>query len=197
MPYWLAPNVLTFVGFLLSVINALIISYYDYYFFASSVSKAEFPPIPSWVWLFCAINHFLAHTLDGIDGKQARRTQSSGPIGELMDHGLDSWTALFVPFCIYSMFGRGDTSYQPLRVLFIFWAVFFTFYLSHWEKYNTGVLYLPWSYDASQLALFALYLLTYLYTHSIWKINLPFLNVSSGQLFEFISHSKQHLKKKI
>lgn len=190
LPYWISPNILTFTGFLLSVGNALVISYYDYNFFASSGLKSTALPIPSWVWLFCAINHFLAHTLDGIDGKQARRTNSSGPIGELMDHGLDSWTALFVPFCIYSMFGRGEYSYRPFRVLFIFWAVFFTFYLSHWEKYNTGILYLPWSYDASQLALLILYILTFMFTHSIWKIHSYFLNISSGQIFEFISHGK-------
>jgi ethanolaminephosphotransferase len=26
-------------------------------------------------------------SLDAIDGKQARRTQTSGPLGELFDHG--------------------------------------------------------------------------------------------------------------
>ena len=39
----------------------------------------------------------MAHTLDGIDGKQARRTGSSSPLGEMFDHGLDSWsTSLFL-----------------------------------------------------------------------------------------------------
>jgi len=190
LPYWLAPNVLSFTGFLLTVANAVIVSYYDYYFFASSIKYKNYPPIPPWVWLVCAINHFFAHTLDGVDGKQARRTNSSGPIGELMDHGLDSWTALFVPFSIYSMFGRGENSYETYRVLFIFWAIFFTFYFSHWEKYNTGVLYLPWTYDASQLALFILYILSFLFTHEIWKVDLPMWNVSSGQIFEIISHGE-------
>lgn len=32
---------------------------------------------------------------------------------------------------------------------YIMWMVFFNFYISHWEKYNTGVLYLPWGYDFS------------------------------------------------
>ena len=34
---------------------------------------------------------------DGIDGKQARRTGTSSPLGELFDHGLDSWATLFMP----------------------------------------------------------------------------------------------------
>lgn len=44
--------------------------------------------------------------LDGIDGKQARRIQLSGPLGELFDHGLDSYTAVLIPACLYSIFGR-------------------------------------------------------------------------------------------
>ena len=49
------------------------------------------------VWFYSAFAHFMAHTLDGIDGKQARRTGSSSPLGEMFDHGLDSWsTSLFL-----------------------------------------------------------------------------------------------------
>ena len=35
--------------------------------------------------------------VDGIDGKQARRTGCTGPLGELFDHGLDSWATYFMP----------------------------------------------------------------------------------------------------
>jgi ethanolaminephosphotransferase len=88
--------------------------------------------------------------LDGIDGKQARRTGSSGPLGELFDHGLDSFTAGLIPVAAYSLFGRGPKySIIPFRMFFILWNVLFNFYLSHWEKYNTGVLFLPWGYDFS------------------------------------------------
>lgn len=33
------------------------------------------------------IGLFIYQSLDAIDGKQARRTQQSGPLGELFDHG--------------------------------------------------------------------------------------------------------------
>ncbi len=39
------------------------------------------PPVPQWVWIYAAIIQFTAHTLDGIDGKQARRTGTSSPLG--------------------------------------------------------------------------------------------------------------------
>lgn len=51
--------------------------------------------------------------------------------------------------CLYSLFGRGASSVPPIRMYYIMWMVFFNFYISHWEKYNTGVLYLPWGYDFS------------------------------------------------
>lgn len=191
VPLWLAPNVLTFVGFLFTVANGLLLTIYDPHFYASSeVAKPWAPPIPGWVWVTCAVFHFLAHTLDGIDGKQARRTKSSGPLGELMDHGMDSWTSFFIPFCIYSIFGRLDYSQSPMHMLFIFWTIYVTFYLSHWEKYNTGTLYLPWSYDASQIALFALYLITYSHGYTVWKFNVPLLNVTSGNFFEYASYGE-------
>lgn len=185
VPMWMAPNVLTTVGFLFTVSNGLLLSVYDWQFFASSDTAPAYPPIPPIVWLLCAVFHFLAHTLDGIDGKHARRTKSSGPLGELMDHGMDSWTSFFIPFCIYSIFGRADYSQTPLHMLYIFWTIYITFYLSHWEKYNTGILYLPWSYDASQIGLFALYLVTYFNGYGTWKYTI--WGLTNGQIFEVLS----------
>lgn len=82
---------------------------------------------------------------DGIDGKQARRTGTSGPLGELFDHGLDSYSAVLIPIYMFSLFGRIDLS--PLHMHFVIWNVFLNFYLTHFEKYNTGVMFLPWAYD--------------------------------------------------
>ena len=45
---------------------------------------------PRWVYLFCAIGLFVYQSLDAIDGKQARRTNTNTPLGELFDHGCDS-----------------------------------------------------------------------------------------------------------
>jgi ethanolaminephosphotransferase len=43
---------------------------------------------PTWVYLLNAFCIFMYQTLDAIDGKQARRTQQSSPLGELFDHGI-------------------------------------------------------------------------------------------------------------
>jgi ethanolaminephosphotransferase len=37
-----------------------------------------------------AVGLWMYSSLDAIDGKQARRTGTSGPLGELFDHGCDA-----------------------------------------------------------------------------------------------------------
>lgn len=37
---------------------------------------------------------------------------------------------------MFSLFGTNDLS--PLRMHFVIWNVFLNFYLTHFEKYNTG-----------------------------------------------------------
>lgn len=88
---------------------------------------------------------------DGVDGKQARRTNSSTPLGELFDHGLDSWSCVYFVVTVYSIFGRGPSGVSVFVLYLLLWVVLFSFILSHWEKYNTGILFLPWGYDISQV----------------------------------------------
>lgn len=94
---------------------------------------------------------FLPLSPDGVDGKQARRTNSSTPLGELFDHGLDSWACVYFVVTVYSTFGRGSTGVSVFVLYLLLWVVLFSFILSHWEKYNTGILFLPWGYDISQV----------------------------------------------
>lgn len=124
---------------------------------------------------------------DGIDGKQARRIGLAGPLGELFDHGLDSYTAVLIPACLYSVFGRTDSSISPIRMYYIMWMIFFNFYVSHWEKYNTGVLYLPWGYDFGMWGSTAMFLATYLGGYEVWKTNLPG-GITCGNAMEILLH---------
>ena len=103
--------------------------------------------IPSWVWFTIGILLFVSHTLDGIDGKQARRTGSSSPLGELFDHGCDGWAMVLTTSTFYDVFGQNSDGFSisPIRMYAIFWCIFTCFHVSHWEKYNTGIMYLPWT----------------------------------------------------
>ncbi|CAH4037838.1 ethanolaminephosphotransferase 1 [Pieris brassicae] len=180
-PRWVAPNLLTFAGFLLTVLNFLLFSYFDYGFNALTKDNKTDDYIPSWVWAFSAINLFVAYTLDGIDGKQARRTGTSGPLGELFDHGLDSYSAVLIPTCLYSIFGRDELS--PLRFFFVIWNIFINFYLTHWEKYNTGVMFLPWGYDFTMIGSCILLLVTSVIGPQAWHVGLPG-GLTPGIIFE-------------
>ncbi|CAK1601175.1 unnamed protein product [Parnassius mnemosyne] len=182
-PVWVAPNLLTFTGFLLTVLNFLLFSYYDYGFHALTEENVTNDYIPSWVWAIAAVNLFVAYTLDGIDGKQARRTGTSGPLGELFDHGLDSYSAVLIPTYLYSIFGRDEVS--PLRFFFVIWNVFINFYLTHWEKYNTGVMFLPWGYDFTMIGSCVLLLVTSVIGPRAWHVTLPG-GVTPGLLFELV-----------
>jgi len=182
-PRWVAPNLLTLVGFMCCVGHFLLLTVYDYDFKAGTsppdISKLEGvpggTPVPGYIWFGVAVLLFLSHTLDGIDGKQARRTGSSTPLGELFDHGLDSWATIFITGSLYSVFGRNLDLYSisEFRMFCILWNVYFCFLISHWEKYNTGILYLPWGYDFSMVGSFILYLATAAGGHYMWKVKMP------------------------
>ena len=46
---------------------------------------------PWWCYLQAA-SYFIYRMLDEMDGKQARKTGNSSPLGLLFDHGCDSFT---------------------------------------------------------------------------------------------------------
>ncbi|KAL5969801.1 Ethanolaminephosphotransferase 1 [Taenia solium] len=177
-PTWIAPNMLTIVGFGLTVLNFLMLTFYDWDF----KSPCDTPRI---IWLLSALLIFVAHTLDGIDGKQARRLGLSSPLGELMDHCCDAWTAAFYPPILFSLFADQVDS----RVLFTCeWIIICGFLLAHWEKSITGVLYLPWSYDLGQMTTVLLFVTTFFASPSIWGHRLPIIRMSVPELTPYVAH---------
>ena len=62
-------------------------------------------PCPRWVYFVWAICLFAYQSLDAIDGKQARRTGSSSPLGELFDQYARFFlllVALILKACVLS-----------------------------------------------------------------------------------------------
>ncbi|KAL1500768.1 hypothetical protein ABEB36_006213 [Hypothenemus hampei] len=183
-PKNIAPNLITFVGFLCTVAMYLMLAIMDYNFTASDPDHPEVASLPRWTWFVCAILLFLAYTLDGIDGKQARRTGTSGPLGELFDHGLDSYTAGLIPATMYSIFGKGARySVPPFRMFFTMCNVLVNFYLTHFEKYNTGVMFLPWGYDFTMCGMIIVFLITGVGGSQLWQYSLPG-GITNGMLVE-------------
>ncbi|XP_055917263.1 ethanolaminephosphotransferase 1 isoform X1 [Eupeodes corollae] len=177
-PKWLAPNLITFSGFLLTVVTFILIAFYDWDFTAAKNADRI---VPRWVWLVAAINIFLAYTLDGIDGKQARRTGTSGPLGELFDHGLDSYSSVLIPIYMFSLLGTNLL--PPKRMFFCIWNIFLNFYLSHVEKYSTGVMFLPWGYDFTMWGVTLVLLFTFIVGPSFWQTTQIF-GLTTANVFE-------------
>ncbi|KAG7262255.1 hypothetical protein CRUP_016015 [Coryphaenoides rupestris] len=59
----------------------------------------------------------------------ARRTNSSTPLGELFDHGLDSWACIFFVTTVYSIFGRGETGVSVETLYYILWVTISIVYI--------------------------------------------------------------------
>ncbi|KAI9262761.1 hypothetical protein BY458DRAFT_438941 [Sporodiniella umbellata] len=93
---------------------------------------------PKWVYTTFGVGLFIYQSLDAIDGKQARRTGTSGPLGELFDHGCDALNTTLGVLTWASATYLGQSWWTVASLT----ASLATFYLSTWEEYHTGVLYL-------------------------------------------------------
>ncbi|KAF9972332.1 hypothetical protein BGZ73_004569 [Actinomortierella ambigua] len=128
-PMWMAPNLITLIGFGFVVLNMFVVIYYI---------PDMYTPGPTWVYFSCAIGLWLYSTFDNVDGKQARRTGSSSPLGELFDHGCDSLNCCIGAVNQAACMSMGHSWYAAFLLL----LTTLPFFLSTWEEYHTGVLYL-------------------------------------------------------
>ena len=105
VPEWVAPNLLTFVGFLHAIAAyALLLAH----------SPALDGSAPSWVYVACAVCLFVYQTMDGMDGKQARRVGAGSPLGEVVDHGADAIASCVYGVFLVDVFGIGwEFAYAP------------------------------------------------------------------------------------
>eukprot|EP00899_Mesostigma_viride_P000848 jgi/Mesvir1/10764/Mv13830-RA.1 len=130
-PMWLAPNLITLIGFSFVLLSCGMAAWF------SPNLREESPRI---VYLLHAILLFLYQTFDAVDGKQARRTNSSSPLGELFDHGCDSLSCSFQTLALAStLMVAYDGS---LRVIWLWFLGVTSFFFATWEHYHTGSLHL-------------------------------------------------------
>ncbi len=132
VPLWVAPNLLTVAGLAVNVAASLAL----FSFAPDGRALPSSSPLPVWAPLCVAVSVFLYQTLDAIDGKQARRTGSSSPLGELFDHGCDAVTCGLVVLAALVAMGAGGT---PLFLTVTLTATT-AFYMAHWQTYVQGSL---------------------------------------------------------
>ncbi|XP_039451898.1 cholinephosphotransferase 1 isoform X5 [Culex pipiens pallens] len=157
VPLWLAPNLITIVGLAVNILTTLILIYY------SPDGRSE---PPRWASALCALGLFVYQSLDAIDGKQARRTNSSTPLGELFDHGCDSISTVFVALsaCISVQLG-----FYPRWMFFQCFCAMTLFYCAHWQTYVSGTLrFGKIDVTEAQCTIIAIHLISAVFGPGIW-----------------------------
>ncbi|XP_065380789.1 cholinephosphotransferase 1 isoform X3 [Macaca fascicularis] len=130
---------------------------------------------PYWTYLLCALGLFIYQSLDAIDGKQARRTNSCSPLGELFDHGCDSLSTVFMAVGA-SIAARLGT--HPDWLFVCSFIGMFVFYCAHWQTYVSGVLRFG-KVDVTeiQIALVIVFVLSAFGGATMWDYTIPILEI--------------------
>ncbi|XP_061941485.1 cholinephosphotransferase 1 isoform X13 [Apis cerana] len=163
VPLWLAPNLITIVGLIVNIATTLVLVYY------SPDAKTE---APRWACFLCALGLFIYQSLDAIDGKQARRTGTSTPLGELFDHGCDSISTVFIALsaCIAVQLG-----YYPTWMFFQCFCAMTLFYCAHWQTYVSGSLrFGKIDVTEAQFTIIIIHLISAIFGPKIWMMELPY-----------------------
>ncbi|XP_037297503.1 cholinephosphotransferase 1 isoform X3 [Manduca sexta] len=165
-PLWLAPNLITILGLIVNIVTTLILVWY-------SPDARQDPP--RWACALCALGVFIYQSLDAIDGKQARRTGSQSPLGELFDHGCDSISTVFIALgaCIAVKLGE-----YPTWMFFQCFCAMTLFYCAHWQAYVTGTLKMGRiDVTEAQYSIIGIHLVSAILGPSFWATQIPVLNM--------------------
>ena len=171
VPVWLAPNLITLSGLIINIVTTLILIYY------SPDAKSD---APRWAFFLCGVGLFAYQSLDAIDGKQARRTGTSSPLGELFDHGCDSISTVFVAAsaCIAVQLGH-----YPTWMFFQCFCAMTLFYCAHWQTYVSGTLrFGKLDVTEAQVTIMVIHLISTIFGPSIWMTKVPVANISVNVL---------------
>ena len=79
---FVSPNMVTLLGLVVSLVP-VIFSLLDMEF---NLDHAQH--LPNELFLGSALAIFIYNTMDAIDGKHARKTGQSSPLGQMFDHGM-------------------------------------------------------------------------------------------------------------
>ena len=129
IPTNIAPNTITTIGLACTVTSHLLTLLY---------SPSFNTPLPPWLCFLAGFILFAYQTIDNLDGRQARRTGSSSPLGLLFDHGVDA-----INVSISTMVMMAILQLDSTPKLFYLWTtVFAPFVFATWEEFYTGKLVL-------------------------------------------------------
>ncbi|XP_076273225.1 choline/ethanolaminephosphotransferase 1 bbc isoform X2 [Rhynchophorus ferrugineus] len=175
VPIWLAPNLLTIMGLIVNILTALLLVAY------SPDAKQE---APWWTCALCALGLFIYQSLDAIDGKQARRTGSANPLGELFDHGCDSLSTVFVAVSACTAVQLGN---YPAWMFFQCFCAMTLFYCAHWQTYVSGTLkFGKIDVTEAQITIMGILIVSALFGTQVWSVKV--FEFTLGQILCTVFH---------
>eukprot|EP01102_Stenamoeba_stenopodia_P018810 TRINITY_DN6962_c0_g1_i1.p1 TRINITY_DN6962_c0_g1~~TRINITY_DN6962_c0_g1_i1.p1 ORF type:complete len:419 (+),score=58.92 TRINITY_DN6962_c0_g1_i1:12-1268(+) len=180
-PLWIAPNLLTFIGFMCNLTAYTVIATYH----SDKWDGVELnPPGPAW-WecVLFSVLLWVYMTLDWIDGKQARRTGTSSPLGELFDHVCDASSLCLFTTSIGAIMVAG-----PVYTFITLIVALVPFYLAHWEEYYCGELILGYfdNPTEAEVLFMIIGLVSAIGTPHVWTTKLFTINGYVIQLNYFV-----------
>ncbi|XP_047491543.1 choline/ethanolaminephosphotransferase 1-like isoform X3 [Penaeus chinensis] len=178
-PLTLAPNLITITGLAINIFTSLILVYY------SPDAKQE---VPRWACFLCAFGLFVYQSLDAIDGKQARRTGTSSPLGELFDHGCDSLSTVFVSLGVSCSVRLGAL---PYWMFFQCMMAVTLFYCAHWQTYVSGTLRFGYiDVTEAQFGVMAIHLVSVILGPEFWAMKVPGTDLQFIVVYVFLGLSQ-------
>lgn len=141
-PPSLAPNTITLFGLSLMFMSYLNVYYHCPTIDHCSIDEKE-PEVPGYIFLINGMAILIYQTLDNMDGKQARKTGSSSPLGLLFDHGCDAINPIFGSITWICAFGLESSPLHYVHIYIMVFMPMLLFYVATWEEYYTHKLDLP------------------------------------------------------
>lgn len=144
-------------------------------------------PTPAWSCFTLALGVFLHQTLDALDGKQARRTKTSSPLGAIFDHGCDIFTITLVSVASVALCRCGSglqsiaivtLSAQLSQFLYLWWEYHFHVFCSN-PGYGAGV-------TEAQCIVIVFALLTGIFGADFWVYDVFELVAVKSRGFEWV-----------
>jgi len=179
VPTWMAPNTITLIGLVSVLIGNLLTAVY-----VPTLQEEA----PRWVYLLLWIGLASYRVLDNLDGRQARRTGSSSPLGHLFDHGCDTLNVFLSGLNCTAALKLGSKSFYSLGLVWL--VAMGQFFGATLEEFFNGALNLGYINGPSEgiLLIEAMYLASFLFGPSIWEapLSIGTWQIRRGELFFWV-----------
>jgi phosphatidylglycerophosphate synthase len=163
----LHPNAITIIGLVFLILCYVPLALYDMGIIVVVTNGSP----PAWTYIVLAVGILVYMVMDCMDGAQARRLKLSSPLGQFMDHGLDTVANLIQGYILahcltWSENYDSDSVLYTMRfvTLIHFYMAIVVEGLMNWDEHYSGVMTL--SNDSTALGPVELQLiLTYFLFH--------------------------------